>query len=130
MTGGVGVREHTRESLVARFELVEVVTRYGDEAPPWSHDSLTGAWTWEDQNVKRTTSLEGSHLVRHRAHVKDVDVVGAADHVVVAELHHHLRRRSIPALFLQVRGKRVPHPFRTSLGGIPGGARPGYRVNR
>src|SRR4030095_8605717 len=99
MTRGIGVGKHTREALVAGSEFVKLIARDGDEAPPWPEDRLTRTWTGEDEDMESATALEGRHFIRHRAEIEGVDIIGAADHVVVAKFQHDLWRRSAPPLF-------------------------------
>src|SRR5829696_4065046 len=84
MTGGIGVREHAGEALVAGSELVELVARDGGEGPPRPEDGLTRTRTRQDEDVESALPAEGRHLVRHCSDVENADVVRPADHVVVA----------------------------------------------
>ena len=56
MTRGIGVWQHAREALVAGSEFVKLIARDGDEAPPWSEDSLTRTWTREDEDMESATT--------------------------------------------------------------------------
>ncbi len=97
MTFGVGVWQYARQPLVTGSEFVKLIARDGDEATTRSKYSLMRTRTREDDDMESATSGEFRHFIRHRADIKNVDVVGASNHVVVAKFHHDLWRRS--ALF-------------------------------
>ena len=99
MTSGIGVWKHAREALVAGSEFVKLIARDGDEAPPWPEDSLTRTWTRENEDMESATPAEGRYFIRHCADIENVKIIGAADHVVVAEFQHDLWRRSALPLF-------------------------------
>src|SRR2546423_9646418 len=99
MTCGSGVRKHAREALVTGAEFVELIARNGVEAASWAEDSLMRAGTGKDEDMERPTFVQGRHLVRHRAEAEKVDLIGAADHVVVAEIHHDFSRSTQLARF-------------------------------
>src|SRR5437773_4152011 len=91
--------QHAREALVAGLEFVKLIARDGDEAPPWTEDSLTRTWTRENEDMESATPAEGRYFIRHCADIENVKIIGAADHVVVAEFQHDLWRRSALPLF-------------------------------
>ena len=83
---GIRIGQHAREALIAGPEFVNGIAR--DRASP--RGGLTGPGTRQHQNVKRALAREGRHLVRHGADIEFVEIVGAADHVIVAEFHENL----------------------------------------
>src|ERR1041385_4575400 len=91
VAGGIGVWKNAREALVARPEFVELITRHGNEAAPRAEYSLTGAGTRQDDDMERAISAQCRHFIHHRADIENVDVIGAANHVVVAGFQHHPR---------------------------------------
>ena len=64
MTGGIRVREHAREALVAGAELVELVARHRTEAATGAEDGLTRTRTGEDDDMERAVAAERRYLVR------------------------------------------------------------------
>ena len=55
------------------------------------------------------------HLVRHGAEIEDIDIIGAADHVDVAEFHHDLWGLFAPLLFPEERRQVIPVPSCAAL---------------
>ena len=49
--------------------------------------------------MESATAAEGRYFIRHCADIEDIDIIGAADHMVVAEFQHDLWRRFAPLLF-------------------------------
>src|SRR5918993_2469690 len=90
MTRGIGVWQHAREACVASSEVVKIIGCDRPEAPALSGDSLARTGTREDENIKSLVARKGRDLVWHRAEIEDVDVIRAADHVVVAKFHQDL----------------------------------------
>src|SRR6266850_7476929 len=98
MTGGIGVWQHVRETLVAGSEFVKLIARDGNEAPPWPEDSLTRTWTRQDEDMESATPAERRYFIRHCADIENAHIIDAADHVVVTEFQHGLWRRSASPL--------------------------------
>src|SRR5438034_4347789 len=129
MTRRIRVCQHAREALVAGLEFVKLIARDGDEAPPWTEDSLTRTWTREDEDMESASAVEGRNFIRHGAEIEDVEIIGASDHVVVAKFQHDLWRRSAPPLFPQLRGQVIPVPLRAALPVSPRAAGPCHSVD-
>ena len=99
MTRWHGRWQHSRETPVAAPSGI-VIRRDRAEASPSAGHSLTRTGSRQDENMKSSIAREGRDLVRHRAEIEGIDVIGAADHVVEAKFHHDLRRRLARRLFL------------------------------
>ena len=65
--------------------------------------------------MKSTISREGCYLVHHCPEIEDIDIIGAADHVIVAKFQHDLWRGSASSSFREERGQIAPHPLRAEL---------------
>src|SRR5688572_9233712 len=63
MTGGIGVCQYARETLVAGPEFVKLIARDGNEAPPWPEDSLTRTCARQDEDMESATTAEGRHFI-------------------------------------------------------------------